>query len=40
MLKFYKTVATHVLTYGSESWVPSQKDNSRMQATKMNSYAA
>jgi hypothetical protein len=35
MLKFYKTMATPVLKHGCESWVPFQKDNSRIQATEI-----
>jgi len=35
MLKFYKTMATPTLLYGCESWVITQRDNSRIQASEM-----
>jgi hypothetical protein len=35
-LKFYKTMATPVLMYGSEIWVPTMKVQTRIQSTEMN----
>ncbi|KAJ4432143.1 hypothetical protein ANN_20759, partial [Periplaneta americana] len=34
-LKFYKTMAVPVLTYGSESWIIKERDKSKLQAAEM-----
>jgi hypothetical protein len=35
-LKFYKTMAIPALMYGREIWVPTKKDQTRIQSTEMN----
>lgn len=34
-LKLYKTMVVPILTYGSETWVPSKLDRSKIQAAEM-----
>jgi hypothetical protein len=34
-MKYYKTMAVPILTYGSKSWVISKKDKDKIQATEM-----
>jgi hypothetical protein len=35
LMKFYKTTAVPILSYGSESWVTSKKDKGKIQAAEM-----
>lgn len=34
-IKFYKTMAVPILTYGSESWITTQKDTNKLQTAEM-----
>jgi hypothetical protein len=34
-IKFYKVMAVSAGLYGSENWVPTEKDKSRIQAAEM-----